>query len=108
TVEQAYEKYTDVKHIKKSVSEDMCSLASLILKQLHVSVENNSEFLSDMKSSDVFQNLFSHIATVNVYIMKVLETDGVSVSEKNENDSDEVDLCREDAIEIDYLINCLL
>ncbi|KAI1908568.1 hypothetical protein LOZ61_005502 [Ophidiomyces ophidiicola] len=71
-------------------------------------VENNSEFLSDMKPSDVFQNLSSHVATVNVYIMKVLKAGGVDVSEENENDLGEVDLCREDAVEVGYLINCLL
>ncbi|KAI1910168.1 hypothetical protein LOZ52_005164 [Ophidiomyces ophidiicola] len=52
-----------------------------------------------MKPSDAFQNLSSHVATVNVYIMKVLKAGGVDVSEENENDLGEVDLCREDAVE---------
>ncbi|KAI1923366.1 hypothetical protein LOZ64_001042 [Ophidiomyces ophidiicola] len=107
-VEQAYEKYTDAKHIKKSVSEDICSLASLISEQLCVSVESNSEFLLNMKLSEVFQNLFFHVATVNTYIVKVLETGGVGVGEENNKDLNEVDLCREDAVEIDYSINYLL
>ncbi|KAI2104350.1 hypothetical protein LOZ33_000591, partial [Ophidiomyces ophidiicola] len=108
TVEHAFEKYTDAKYVKKSVSGNICSLASLILKQLHVSVESSSGFLFNMKLSDVFQNLSSDIANVNMYIVKVLKTGGVNVSEENKKGLSEVDLCREDAVEIDYLINYLL
>ncbi|KAI1949846.1 hypothetical protein LOZ57_002324 [Ophidiomyces ophidiicola] len=53
-----------------------------------------------MKLSEVFQNLSFHVVTVNTYIMKVLETDGVDVGEENNKDSDEVDSYREDAVEI--------
>ncbi|KAI1939678.1 hypothetical protein LOZ57_006122 [Ophidiomyces ophidiicola] len=98
-VEHAFGKYTDVKHIKKSASGDICSLASLISEQLHVSVESSHGFLPDMKLFNAFQNLFSHIATINAYIAKVLEAGGVGVIEGNEKDLSEVDPCREDAIE---------
>ncbi|KAI1978343.1 hypothetical protein LOZ54_006318, partial [Ophidiomyces ophidiicola] len=104
TVEHAFEKYMNVKHIKKSVSENICSLASLISEQLCVSVENNSEFLLNTKPSNVFQNSSSHIATINTCITRVLEAGGVDVSEENEKDSDEVGQHREDAVKIDYLI----
>ncbi|KAI1908428.1 hypothetical protein LOZ61_005564, partial [Ophidiomyces ophidiicola] len=103
-VEHAFEKYTDAKYVKKSVSGNICSLASLISEQLCVSVESNSEFLSDTKPFNVFQNLSSHVVTVNAYITRVLEADGMSVSEENEKDLGEVGQCREDAVKIGYSI----
>ncbi|KAI2001697.1 hypothetical protein LOY97_006557, partial [Ophidiomyces ophidiicola] len=108
TVEHAFEEYIDAKHIKKSVSRDICSLASLILKQLCVNIESSSEFLSDMKLFNAFQNLSFHVVNVNTYIISILEAGGVGASEENEKDLNEVDLCREDAVEIDYLITYLL
>ncbi|KAI2077720.1 hypothetical protein LOZ36_006874 [Ophidiomyces ophidiicola] len=103
-VEHAFEEYTDSKHVKKSASGDICSLTSLILEQLCVSVDDKSEFLLNLKLSDTFQNLSSHVATVNTYIAKILEAGGVGASNENERDTDDVGLCREDAAEIDYLI----
>ncbi|KAI2452126.1 hypothetical protein LOY97_006442 [Ophidiomyces ophidiicola] len=67
---------------------------------LCVSVDDKSGFLFNLKPSDIFQNLSSHIATVNTYIMKVLEAGGVDASDENERDTDDVDSCREDAAEI--------
>ncbi|KAI1980723.1 hypothetical protein LOZ53_006593 [Ophidiomyces ophidiicola] len=103
-VEHAFEKYTDSKHVKKSASGDICSLTSLISEQLCVSVDDKSGFLSNLKPFNIFQNLSSHVATVNAYITKILETGGVGASDENERDTDDIGSCREDAAEIGYLI----